>query len=370
MIDKKKLSVVRWDITSKCNFNCSHCYASSLHRSQSSDLSLEEVQVGIKNLGDPGVSTVMFYGGEPLYRDDIVKVVEACTEQGIQTYITTNGYLLDKKYAALVQAGLRGFGVSLDGATEDVYAYIRGGNRYEQVIANFKELSKLHVASRVIVMVLMKENATDASKMIRLARDLDATGVIYEGLAVDGNALVSKRSTPLEPGEYVRVFESIVEETLRVGFPVEAINLRMAPPKVVQHLNSKYNVGLDVEQGTCRAGMNSVFIDSRGLVFPCRGVHPRMTIKTGFKLKGLSVVQNTLHDILRSDEFSSFFMLGDIRKTSNDLVGCRGCSHLFHDCHPCPIAFATQQSAHVEGCINYPLGAICQASSESGLNIA
>jgi MoaA/NifB/PqqE/SkfB family radical SAM enzyme len=65
------------------------------------------------------VPVVLFSGGEPLVRDDLVELVEYAVERGIRPVLSTNGTLITPERARrLRDAGLEYAGVSVDGLPE------------------------------------------------------------------------------------------------------------------------------------------------------------------------------------------------------------------------------------------------------------
>ncbi|MFN8159576.1 MAG: radical SAM protein [Solirubrobacterales bacterium] len=112
--DKKP--VVVWNVTQRCNLHCGHCYSSSHNRAYPGELSTEEGLKLVRDLSDFGVPTVLFSGGEPLIRPDLLELAAAAREAGMRTVLSTNATLLDEAMAERVAAaGVSYVGVSVDG---------------------------------------------------------------------------------------------------------------------------------------------------------------------------------------------------------------------------------------------------------------
>ncbi|MCX6374918.1 MAG: radical SAM protein, partial [Armatimonadetes bacterium] len=63
--------IVVWNMTRRCNLACIHCYADSANRDYPNELTGDEAQRMIRDLGEFGAPVILFSGGEPLMRDDI-----------------------------------------------------------------------------------------------------------------------------------------------------------------------------------------------------------------------------------------------------------------------------------------------------------
>ena len=122
-IDKKP--VVVWNITKACNLRCVHCYASA---NTTFDKGLDHNQAlsVIDDLAGFGVPVLLFSGGEPLLRADIVELISYAVKKGIRAVLSTNGTLINHDMALkLKDAGISYVGVSLDGL-EQVNDHFRG----------------------------------------------------------------------------------------------------------------------------------------------------------------------------------------------------------------------------------------------------
>ncbi len=111
--DKKP--VIVWNITSRCNLKCIHCYASA-GGGQTKELTTEQGLGLISQLKDYGVPVILFSGGEPFMRQDLVQLVRSAANSGIRAVISSNGTLITRDMAnRLADVGLSYIGVSLDG---------------------------------------------------------------------------------------------------------------------------------------------------------------------------------------------------------------------------------------------------------------
>ncbi|MBC8177143.1 MAG: 12,18-didecarboxysiroheme deacetylase [Deltaproteobacteria bacterium] len=115
--DKKP--VVVWNVTRACNLKCVHCYARAVDRTQEKELNHEQGLSLIDDLAAFGAPVVLFSGGEPLMRPDLVELASCAVSKAMRAVISTNGTLISKDMAKeLKEVGLSYVGVSLDGMEE------------------------------------------------------------------------------------------------------------------------------------------------------------------------------------------------------------------------------------------------------------
>ena len=118
--------VVVWNCSRRCNLRCIHCYADSENQQYEGELTTGQAEALIDDLADFGAPVLLFSGGEPLMRRDVLRLAAYAADRGIRPVISTNGTLITKRKAAeIVAARVAYVGISLDGigGTND---YFRG----------------------------------------------------------------------------------------------------------------------------------------------------------------------------------------------------------------------------------------------------
>jgi cyclic pyranopterin phosphate synthase len=137
---------VRVSVTDKCNFRCRYCMPAEglewLGRDEI--LSFEEITRLVGLLARMGVSEVRLTGGEPLARRDLPSLVAMLADiDGVDDLsLTTNGVLLDRFCAPLVEAGLRRLNVSLDSLSHVRFAEITRRDALDRVLAGLEEAER------------------------------------------------------------------------------------------------------------------------------------------------------------------------------------------------------------------------------------
>lgn len=140
---KKPVPVVAWNLTSRCNLKCVHCYADANEFPADNELSTEEAKQFIDDLAEMKIPVLLFSGGEPLLRKDIFELTSYATSKGLKCSLSTNGTLITPEVAEkLKKAGFTYVGVSIDGLekTNDHFRGVKGAfERALEGLLNAKE---------------------------------------------------------------------------------------------------------------------------------------------------------------------------------------------------------------------------------------
>ena len=111
--------VVVWNCGRRCNLRCIHCYADSRNERYADELTTAQAEAMIEDLAQFGVPVLLFSGGEPLMRRDMLRLAAFAAERGIRPVISTNGTLITRDKAEEIRAaGVAYVGVSIDGVRE------------------------------------------------------------------------------------------------------------------------------------------------------------------------------------------------------------------------------------------------------------
>ena len=121
--------IVVWNITRKCNLKCVHCYNDSGQGKTCNEPTTDEAKAVLDDLAKFGVPSVLFSGGEPLMRKDLMELIGYAGGLGLRTVISTNGTLIDADRAKEIKRlGVSYVGISLDGvgAVNDEFRGVEG----------------------------------------------------------------------------------------------------------------------------------------------------------------------------------------------------------------------------------------------------
>lgn len=102
-------------LTGRCTRSCAFCFYNTGYLPRpGGELSPEEAYRVLEILPRLGAGEVIFTGGEPLLRRDIVSLLEKSSGMGLRTLLLTNGDLLNRETASLIRATGTRITVSVD----------------------------------------------------------------------------------------------------------------------------------------------------------------------------------------------------------------------------------------------------------------
>jgi MoaA/NifB/PqqE/SkfB family radical SAM enzyme len=196
--------------TSRCNEFCQQCPRTLLSREDDRDLSFENFRYIVDQF--PVLERVVLHGlGEPLLNPDVPQMIRYLKARGTYVLFNSNGIALTpKRGQTLIETGLDEYRLSMDGATRETYARIRGVDAFAKIwrnITTFIEMQQVQNARKPAVSLwftAMRENLHELPGLIDLAtesgiREVHLQRLVYfeEGLAHSKQALF-RRSTPEE----------------------------------------------------------------------------------------------------------------------------------------------------------------------------
>ena len=223
--DKKP--VVVWNVTRRCNLRCVHCYSQSEDRGYSGELSLDEGKSLIDDLAGFGSPVILFSGGEPLIRPDILDLIRYATKQGRRAVLSTNGTLITPAVAEkLKDIGLSYVGISLDGLQETHDAFRGFPGTFARVMAAIKNCQNvgLKVGLRFTI---NKRNFKDISGIFDLVEEKRIPRICFYHLVYAGRG-TDLINEDLDHDRTREVVDLILDRTRMLhdkGQPVEVLTV-------------------------------------------------------------------------------------------------------------------------------------------------
>lgn len=320
---------IQWHVTAKCPNKCAHCYLQESEGYKSeikNELSLEKC---FKIIDDFSVMTtawglqgrINFTGGDPLLKDEMIKLIDYAHDHNILMGILGNPELLDDKtVVCLKDHGVTSYQLSIDGMKE-THDRLRRKGSFEKTLEGIRLLNKYNLRS-VVMFTLSKENINDLISVINLVAKEKVSIFDFARIVPIGNGVQFKEQQ-IKPEEYRSLLLRVLEEYRRLKS--NGCNTYFGRKDHLWRLLYK-ELGLlpalSEDRETifhgCSIGIHFLTIVADGTVYPCR----RLPIKIG------EVPKQKLRDIfIGSAELNKMRQVERLEKCSKcDLLQyCRGC---------------------------------------------
>lgn len=219
--------VVVWNSTRTCNLKCIHCYSSSEAKKYEGELSTDEALRFIDDLAEFKVPVLLFSGGEPLLRGDLLTLASYARSKGIRPTISTNGTLLTPELtASLKNIGVGYIGISLDGIAENNDRFRGRSGAFKDALEGIRNCKAID--QRVgLRFTINRHNYKDLGAIFDLVEQENIPRVCFYHLvyAGRGSKMVEEDITRAEARA---AMDLIVERTLdfyRRGLPKEILTV-------------------------------------------------------------------------------------------------------------------------------------------------
>lgn len=269
---------VLWQLTNRCNYQCSYCIFASGPRRDKEELTQQEVLRVIDQIADLGFKHIKFTGGEPLVRKDLWRILQRAKDRNLGFDISTNASLLTRPQASLLSSIAPKFvHVSLDGSDRYEHEYVRGSGSFKPTIDGIKLLGQLDVKLR-IGSVIHRQNQNSLLKQIINAVSLKAQTIIFSIMEPAGRL----------KGDYSQSTTRSIED-----LNLELTDLHARFKRWIEVKSNFSSANHDNHLTHCPAAKDFIFIDAHGRVSGCSWISEKypealsaQTLKT-FSLNSL-----------------------------------------------------------------------------------
>lgn len=339
-----------WDITSRCNLKCKHCYnGEEYFNSRISELPLDKCYKIIDFLKNNNYKNIYFLGGEPLLHKDISKIIRYANDSGISTMITTNGLNIDENILEeLTCSGLKQLYISIEGYNKSLNDAIRGTGTYDAVIEKLKIIQDFRKRNNKINIgishTLTKYNINYLPQMVGFCKEFCIQNINVFPIMKSGEAKNNWNETSLNIELFINNLEKMAE-CICVNYPILSVIIE-ARPIVATYLALKYpgNFNYSLGYTKCMVDYKYLYIQPNGEVHPC-GLYKmecgKELTQNGaliFNHKNILTYINA-EEIYADDEFQSFLKLKEKLRKKEYTNCCKNC-YVKDDCTPCSFQFS------------------------------
>ena len=256
------VKIVSWNTTNACNMFCAHCYREAGCKVEE-ELSTAEAKKLLTEIAKAGFKIMIFSGGEPLMRPDILELVKFAADLKLIPVFGTNGTLITLEMAKkLKEAGARGMGISLDSLDKEKHNKFRAfPGAWEGAVQGMKNCREAGLPFQIHTTV-MDWNSHELEAMTDFAVEIGAKAHHFFFLVPTGRAKTIEEES-LRAEQYEEVLTRIMKKQ-------QEVEIELKPTCAPQFLRIADQLGMKSRfTRGCLAGLSYCIISPRGKVQPC-----------------------------------------------------------------------------------------------------
>ncbi len=254
--------VLSWNVTSKCNLKCSHCYINANDKNLPDELSTDAAKMLIHQITEVSRPLLILSGGEPLLREDIYEIIRYGADRGLRMGMGSNGMLIDDEVVAkLKDAGMWTVAISLDSSFPQRHDEFRGVKGcWDRAVNAIKSLKRAGIETQVNCTVT-QQNYDEVDDILALAESLGIDNFHLFFLVPTGRGTNIEDITP-------QMYEDMITKTLA---KTRKYKLNVKPSCAPQFMRVAKDQGIDMSRWVrgCMAGLYYCRIYPSGEVTPC-----------------------------------------------------------------------------------------------------
>ncbi len=299
-------------LTYRCNNACAHCY--NARPRNYTELDTQTWKKIIDRVWELRVPHVVFTGGEPTLRDDLVELVAYAQEKGLVTGLNTNGRKLadPSLLQELIGAGLDHVQITVESYNPSVHdAMVRASGAWQETLAGLRNV----VASKIYMMTnttLLQNNAFELGRILEF---LAAEGIPTVGL----NALIySGHGKEVQTGLKESELPALLDIAQRITQAHGQRLIWYTPTQYCAFNPMQLSLGIK----GCTAAYYNMCVESDGQVIPCQSYY--------------QALGHILYDSW--DSIWNHPLSRQLRERQDIPEGCRHCDFLVECGGGCPLA--------------------------------
>ena len=299
-------------LTYRCNNACAHCY--NARPRNYPELDTQTWKKIIDRVWEQRVPHVVFTGGEPTLRDDLVELVAYAQEKGLVTGLNTNGRKLadPSLLQELIEAGLDHVQITIESCDSSVHnTMVRASGAWEETLTGLRNV----VASKIYMMTNTTLLQNNAFELERILEFLAAEGVPTVGL----NALIySGHGKEVQTGLKESELPALLDVAQRVTQAHGQRLIWYTPTQYCAFNPMQMSLGIK----GCTAAYYNMCVESDGQVIPCQSYY--------------QALGHILYDSW--DSIWNHPLSCQLRDRQDIPEGCRHCDFLVECGGGCPLA--------------------------------
>ena len=258
---KPRLASLQFELTSRCNERCIHCYIPNGKKNAGFDMSFERFKYILDQFAEMGGLQVTLSGGEALMNKDIAKILLYCREKDMQISLLTNLISLKNELIpilkdvnlSLIQVSL----YSMDAEKHDSITTIKGS--FEKTKTAIEKLHNADIPVQISCPI-MKANKDGYDEVMKYAQRLRMKAQTDYIMMAQADLNTSNLANRISIEETEKVIRDIMEND--VDYQTETL---------AQDPLSSISEEEFAEMSLCGAGLNDLCVTVNGDIYPCAG---------------------------------------------------------------------------------------------------
>ncbi len=258
---KPRLASLQFELTSRCNERCIHCYIPNGKKNAGFDMSFERFKYILDQYAEMGGLQVTLSGGEALMNKDIVKMLWYCREKDMQISLLTNLISLKEELIpilkdvniSLIQVSL----YSMNAEKHDFITTVKGS--FEKTKTAIEKLHNADIPVQISCPI-MKANKDGYDEVMKYAQRLRMKAQTDYIMMAQADLDTSNLANRISVEETEKVIRDIMEND--VDYQTETL---------AQEPLSSISEEEFAEMSLCGAGLNDLCVTVNGDIYPCAG---------------------------------------------------------------------------------------------------
>ncbi len=258
------ISSLQFELSSRCNERCIHCYIPNEKKNHGFDMPLAKVKSLVDEFAAMGGIHVTLSGGEAFLHKDIVEIAEYCREKDLKISILSNLIAItDEQIERLKKVNLSLIQVSLYSMDPEIHDFI---TTVKGSFARSKASIEKLVAADIPVQIscpLMKANRYGYDKVLDYAKSLKIKAQTDYIMMARADLDTENLANRLSLEETEEVLRDIIEHDIQ--YKNETLKQKPISEEI------KFNLERFKKQPVCGVGYDNCCITANGDVYPCAG---------------------------------------------------------------------------------------------------
>ena len=258
------ISSIQFELTSRCNERCVHCYIPNEKKDNGYDMPTRKVKSIIDEFAEMGGIHITFSGGEVFLYKDLMELCDYCRRKDLKISILSNLIalkdsqipLLKKANLSLIQVSL----YSMDANIHDQITQVKGS--FIKTKESIEKLVKADIPIQISC-PLMKINRNGYDKVLEYGNQLNVKVQTDFIMMAESNL----DTTNLKYRLSLEETDKVIRDTIEHNIDYQEVTLMKKPKSD----DLKYNREKFLKQPVCGVGYDNCCITANGDVYPCAG---------------------------------------------------------------------------------------------------